>query len=554
MTTCTDPIPFAEENNPGRLCFHSEAQPSMIYGNPVRGDNNSLIDAENLSEEEKFMVTRFRIHHTIRSLIIVQAICSLVLLSGCFFMRGSDGGGNAEFKAPRVINPDDVALPEGFRIEPVTAGLTFPTGVAFDDDGIPYVVESGYAYGEVWETPRLLRVEPSGKTTVIATGGENGPWNGVDFHDGFFYVAEGGQLHGGRILRISMKGEVTVMIDSLPSFGDHHTNGPAVGPDGWIYFGQGTATNSGVVGDDNFNFGWLKRFPDFHDIPAKDIVLTGENFETDDLLRPGFNSTVKTGAFLPYGTPSRKGQVIPGKLPCTGAVMKISAKGGKPELVAWGLRNPFGLAFSGRGELYVSDNMYDDRGSRPVHGAGDLLWKIEEGRWYGWPDFHGTYSLNDGDHYEPSGGADAPAPLLESHPNPPQEPVAILAVHSSSNGLDFSSSELFGYVDQAFIAQFGDQAPVVGKVISPVGFKVVRVDVNSGVVYDFAVNKGKHNGPASWIGGGGFERPVAVRFTPDGSRLYVVDFGLMLNAKGGVMPQKQTGILWQISPSTTTMR
>lgn len=91
------------------------------------------------------------------------------------------------------------------------------------------------------------------------------------------------------------------------------------------------------------------------------------------------------------------------------------------------------------------------------------------------------------------------------------------------------------------------------------GFKVVCVDVHTGVIEEFAVNKGKENGPASKIGGGGLERPVAARFDPTGSSLYVVDFGVMTFGQGGKVrepwtkpqataePRKGTGVLWRIS-------
>ena len=46
-----------------------------------------------------------------------------------------------------------------------------------------------------------------------------------------------------------------------------------------MYFGQGEATNSGVVGEDNFKLGWLKTAPQFHDTPTN-ISLSGENFVT----------------------------------------------------------------------------------------------------------------------------------------------------------------------------------------------------------------------------------------------------------------------------------
>jgi glucose/arabinose dehydrogenase len=209
--------------------------------------------------------------------VLLIALCCFLNLSGCFSVRHSAGGGQTKFHPPRKINPADIALPAGYRIEAVAQGLTFPTGVVFDDAGRTYIVEAGYSYGEVWTTPRLLRLEPDGKTSVVASGGRNGPWTGATFHQGAFYIAEGGELEGGKILRVAPDGEPAAILTGLPSVGDHHTNGPVVGQDGWIYFGQGTATNSGVVGEDNAKFGWLKRHPDHHDIPCKDIQLNGEN-------------------------------------------------------------------------------------------------------------------------------------------------------------------------------------------------------------------------------------------------------------------------------------
>ena len=77
------------------------------------------------------------------------------------------------------------------------------------------------------------------------------------------------------------------------------------------------------------------------------------------------------------------------------------------------------------------------------------------------------------------------------------------------------------------ITQFGDQAPATGNVLGPVGFKVVRVNVKTGVIHEFAVNRGRTNGPASWQRRGGLERPLALKFDPKGTSLYVVDFGVM---------------------------
>jgi hypothetical protein len=66
------------------------------------------------------------------------------------------------------------------------------------------------------------------------------------------------------------------------------------------------------------------------------------------------------------------------------------------------------------------------------------------------------------------------------------------------------------------------------------------------VVADFAVNRGAKNGPASLRKTGGLERPLAVRFDPKGTSLYVVDFGVM-TMDSSAHPQQHTGVLWRIS-------
>lgn len=475
--------------------------------------------------------------------ILVGLVC--VGVSGCYRMLPSDGGGQTSFSPPRETLASDVALPPGYQIEIVATGLNYPTGVTFDDAGTAYVVESGYAYGEEWAVPRLLRINQDGSVTETARGGDNGPWNGVTYANGNFYIAEGGVLEGGRILRIDPDGTVSSLIEDLPSKGDHHTNGPLIGADGKIYFGQGTATNSGVVGEDSAQFGWLQRFPKFHDTPCEDIVLTGENFRTPALLDQGKRREVLTGAFLPFGNPSLAGQIVAGKLPCNGAIMRINTDGSDLELVAWGFRNPYGLAFDANGQLYATDNGYDDRGSRPLWGTGDYLWRVATNIWHGWPDYTGGKPMNN-ERFSPPGKTKPPL-LLHQPPNQPPRPVATLGVHASANGLDFSRSSDFGYVGQAFIAEFGDMSPDTGKSLHPVGFRVVRVNVETTAIEVFAINKAEASGPASKLGTAGLERPIAVRFDPAGTALYLVDFGIMVMGDEGPKPQSGTGVLWKIT-------
>src|SRR5829696_839988 len=128
----------------------------------------------------------------------LAAIVALLSLVGCYRWRSSSGGGEARFSGERRLVPGDVALPPGYSIELVATDLTFPTGVAFDAEGVPHVVEAGYSYGEIFTTPRLVRIGPGGARSVVAEGGGNGPWNGIAYAEGAFYVAEGGQLEGGR--------------------------------------------------------------------------------------------------------------------------------------------------------------------------------------------------------------------------------------------------------------------------------------------------------------------------------------------------------------------
>ena len=98
----------------------------------------------------------------LRRIWIDCILCLLLLIipTGCYSSRPSDGGAQARFHQPRRVDARDVQVPRGYRIDVVTTGLTFPTGIAFDDDGRPYVTESGYAYGEKWLPARLVLPKP----------------------------------------------------------------------------------------------------------------------------------------------------------------------------------------------------------------------------------------------------------------------------------------------------------------------------------------------------------------------------------------------------------
>lgn len=480
----------------------------------------------------------------LRALFYLLFFTLIILTTSCYRIKPSNGGGQIQSVKERKVNPADIAVPEGYKIEVVATGLNYPTGIAFDKEGSPYITEAGYSYGEVWTEPKIVKLD-NGKSTVIASGDKNGPWNGIYYDNGFFYVAEGGVLEGGKILKISEDGEITTLAENLPSMGDHHTNGPVV-KDGYVYFGQGTATNSGVVGTDNYEYGWLKRFPDFHDIPCKDIVLNGVNFKSENPLTDQKDEAV-TGAYVPFGQKTKDGEVISGKIPCSGAILKVPVSGGQPELVAWGLRNPYSLAFNPDGKLYVAENSFDVRGNRPIWGAGDNLYEIKEGLWYGWPDYAAGRAVYGRDEFKTPGCKPAKK-LLKNNPNEAPKALAEFGVHSSTCGMDVITNAAFGNQGHILLAQFGDLATDVGKTWSPVGFQVVKTDPETGVIEIFAANNVRKNGPASWIKNQGLERPIAVRFDPSGETLYIVDFGILtIDKDKGAIPIENSGVVWKIT-------
>lgn len=476
--------------------------------------------------------------------LLVVAGATPLALSACYEVKPSKGGGqisNREATAGRGYDPRDISVPPGYRVELAARDLAFPTGIAFGDHGEMFVVESGYTEGDVAGTGRVIELGPDGAVARVIASGDHAPWTGIAYAEGAIYVAEtGSHDDGGRIVKYGLDGSSTVLVDKLPSLGDHGTDGPLV-RDGYVYFGQGTVTNSAVVGDDNAALGWRDKHPELHDIPCRDVTLVGTNFTSGDGPDPAI-----TGAYQPFGTASEAGQVVAGALPCNGAVMRVPVGGGPLELVAWGFRNPFGLAFDPtRGSIFVTDNGFDERGSRPVFGAADVLWKLDPGTWYGWPDYAEARPVTMGRYAE--AGGHPHGFVLASHPGAPPAPAAYLDVHASADGLDFSTNPAFGHVGQAFIAMFGDMAPFVGKVLTPVGFKVVRVDPDTGVIDEFMRNHSSHSGPASRKHTDGLERPIAARFDPTGTALYVVDFGVdRIDPHGASHSTDATGCVWRV--------
>lgn len=157
-------------------------------------------------------------------------------------------------------------------------------------------------------------------------------------------------------------GERTVLFNKMPDGGWHEPGGPVFGPDGLVYFAQGSVAQQGIIEPAGLTVD-IARHPEAHDIPGQDITLTGNNIWSYDPVIP-YSDNVSTGAFRPYGVPAEKGEQIKGELWCSTGVYRARPDGTEPELLAWGIRNPYGLAFNEEGELYASDNDYEEKGNR----------------------------------------------------------------------------------------------------------------------------------------------------------------------------------------------
>lgn len=450
-----------------------------------------------------------------------------------------------DLPAPRIRPGEsppaaEYRLEDGYRLELVVDGLTYPTTVAFGPDGALYLAEAGYSYGPATAIPRVLRVVGPGRTEEVARL-PDGPVTGLVWHDGALF-AWGGRAPA-ELWRIDpANGEIETVVTGFPVWGHHLTGQLAVGPeDGRLYFSAGYPSNSGILDlDDYYQFGYLSIFREAaRDIPCEglELRLHGRNAETDNPFTVDPDDRALTGAFQRFGDRSEPGQVVEtGEPPlCNGAVFSVNPDGTDLQVVAQGWRNLYGLAFAPDGRLFGVDQGMDNSGSRPVRGDFDPLWVVEPGRWYGFPDFPSGFPIASGA-FNPDDRED-PLPLLSEHP-----PVAdenrffLFAPSSGSLQFDFSDSEAFGYAGDLFIAQYGSQfqdpPPTRGRAI-------VRLDMETRVPHDFYVNRAP--GPA----GVAPERPASVVFGPDDA-LYLVDFGELETDGDVFFPSAETGALWRI--------
>jgi len=164
-------------------------------------------------------------------------------------------------RGARGHDPKDILVPRGYEASVVVTGLNAPVQCCFDEQGFCYVTEAGH---KIDAPPRILKVNVS--TGAYETFFElpKEDWNSVGamtgacWYQGHLYV-----MNTDTLLRIRLDGTTEQVLTDLPGRGDHQANYPVVGPDGKLYFAVGSATNTGIVGADNFAYEWLPKFPQF---------------------------------------------------------------------------------------------------------------------------------------------------------------------------------------------------------------------------------------------------------------------------------------------------
>src|SRR5215831_17765167 len=552
--------------------------------------------------------------------LIFTTMCTIAPFLTLPAVAGTQTVANPICPAETVLfNPDqgqDIVLPTGFKISVFASGLNFPTGIAFVGGASNfqvYVLESGHGIpsrcneqgsfpgGEFAAnnpfTPDILVFNkngqlisgPIGKPTASGNGFQPaGPAIDIAFARGLqggrLFATDsnqathaGGQNNSSCIIIVDpMTGHVTPFITNLPT-GDHPSEQLAF-KDGWVYWSQGSTTNSGVVGRDNG--GGTNQ----SDIPCQTITLSNNVFDSGGgVSTSGYSpfGVQQPGATIPAFFNSFTGQVRQGV--CDGATLRARLNDPNTiQPVGWGHRNGYAIRFAPNnhplaGQLLVGEDGPDERGARPSNGAPEVLsidFQNPDGTpvYHGWPDRYGFLAASQAV-FNPIGGAsddlcvfdptnppsfctpaslanilkfDVPiANVLAFRPAPIVAPVAIEAADSSFTGIDFAPRSFVGgpvLPGAALYSLEGDfgfsppnsvaPAPEVGHEVKVINFNQDRSGPLQLSFQNFAFNV---SGEQAFVSPGhtaAFNRPTNVRFGPDDCA-YVVDYGAVRDPGGG---------------------
>ncbi|MDE3158445.1 MAG: hypothetical protein KGM92_06725, partial [Acidobacteriota bacterium] len=405
-----------------------------------------------------------------------------------------------------------------------------------------------------------------------------------------------GNNNSSRIVTVNpMTGVVNPFITNLPT-GDHPTEQLAFRGDGWIYWSQGSTTNSGVVGLDNG--GGQNQ----SDIPCQDITLSQNVFSSGNgQFTSGYSpfNTQNPGGTIPAFFNSFTGQVRQGV--CDGAILRAQlSNSSNIQAFSWGYRNPYAIRFPPQGHpldggIFAGMDGADERGNRPSDNAPEELHLGRQNPdgspdYHGWPDRYGGLPTSQRV-YNPIGGpsddlcpapfdqaacvaaltAAGDIPIRDVLAGPPQQitgPLANEGADSSFTGIDFVPDVFVGGPVRPGAAlyslegDFGFSPPNSSNPDAEIGHEVKLINFNQLPgsplalrIQNFARNSTNDQAFVTMING--FNRPTNIRFGPDGCA-YVVDYGAVRDnsadshfvgaANGPLVQIPGTGVVWKICP------
>ena len=91
-------------------------------------------------------------------------------------------------KTERLLDPNDIYITQGYKIEPFAHGLNTPIGIAFTEDGDLLIADDGILSGN----PKVLLLS-KGNFKLIADG-FNVPISGINYRNKDIYVSHRGVI------------------------------------------------------------------------------------------------------------------------------------------------------------------------------------------------------------------------------------------------------------------------------------------------------------------------------------------------------------------------